>query len=161
MEDGGGFAKIGRSAVPGIRLYRAAALTSGDAGTLVSLSWDATSSLLAKLAYTHSTSSNAEQITVAIAGRHRLHAVVRFAEALLLTGVRLEIQVGGVPVARAALPANGSAIVVSGETAIEASAEVDLVPGAVIRVQYAGQGAANTPLVVGDGYTWFSGVMIG
>ena len=160
MEDGGGFAKIGRSAVPRIRLCRSAALTADSSGTLKSLPWDTTSALLAKIGYTHSTTSNADQITADMAGMHRLHAVVRFDEKLLLTGVRLEIQVDTIPVARAALPASGTAFVVSGETTMEAAAEVDLVAGAVIRVQFAGIGTANAPLIVGDSATYFTAWMM-
>ncbi len=161
--EGGGLDRFGTS-LPRVRLYRSAAATAGASGALTSLAWDATSGLLTKLGYTHSTSSNAEQITVDLPGLHSFRAVVRFDAALLISAVRAEIQVdtggGFVAIGRAELPAAGTAIVASGVTSLPVHAAAELLGGAIVRVQIAGAGAANAPLVEGDGDTFFEAFML-
>jgi hypothetical protein len=144
----------GRSRKGRIRVYRSAALTTGSSGTFVVLPWDAEHSTPTKYGFTHSTSSNAENITCGIGGECRLVGALKFASGTW-DEIRASVEVNTIAVHTPQIGASAGVLgLVSGPNTLILDCPLWLARDDVVRIRIASVGQSNVPLDVGDTDTW-------
>lgn len=135
-------------------MYRSSALTTGASGTFVNVPWDAESAAPAKFGFTHSTSSNPEQLTCARAGSYLLTGAIKIGSGTW-DELRGSVEVNAVARHTPNVGASSGLLgLTSGPNTLALACPLQLAVGDVVRVRVASVGQANVSLDVGETDTW-------
>ncbi len=144
----------GRGRRGSIRVYRTAALSTGSSGTLVVVPWDAESAVPAKYGFTHSTTSNSEDIACLVGGDYLLTASVKLV-AGTWNELRGSVEVNTTPRHTPNCGAAGGLLGLSpGPGTLVVSCLLRLARNDVVRLRIASVAQGSVTLDVGETDTW-------
>ncbi len=140
------------TALPFIELSRNASLSTGSDGVLTDIPWDTENS---NNGITHSTSTNSENITIITGGRYNIFGMVKLADSLLLTAIRVVLLVNDSVVMDVNVAPS-----IGGETSAPVNNTFVFASNDVIKVQVASIGVGSVDIVTGAANTYLKLVAV-
>ncbi len=133
-------------AAEAIEVYRSGAATTGADGVFAAITWDAESSALPNVGFTHSAQTDADRITADVAGRYCISASVTLRATGQCTGLAVRLTINGEAVAPVDRR-DGLSLDVDDEVSAGFFAMRDLLVGDIVRLEVASLGVGSVPIV--------------